>query len=199
MGRRISRPIGIPTENESSSRRTWLIRRTAAILICTSSTKTALASSASPTPPISTPSPCSLPTASGSCGPPIVTAKPRMRPTCSSPIGPNDTFGQLHFPQTRSLEPDKNVGILPEIDVLLFSGQFFFNEWHTVPGVNESVPEHFKGAVRSSGSRLLHSYLVVVTSLLAGEAARCSARLSCSTCWVHSAISSSISLISRAR
>src|SRR2546429_839461 len=36
----------------------------------------------------------------------------RMRPTSSSPIGRNDTFGQLHFPRTRSLEPDKNVGIL---------------------------------------------------------------------------------------
>src|SRR6266480_3628304 len=150
--------------------------------------------------PISMPFRCSLPTASGSCGPPIATAKPRMRPTSSSPIGPNDTFGQLHFPQTRSLEPDKNVGILPETDALLFSGQFFKGVAYG-PGGNEdgAGPEHFEGAVRPSGSRLVHSYLGVVTSLPAGGAARCSARLSCSTCWVYSAISSSISLISRAR
>src|SRR5712691_7854398 len=42
------------------------------------------------------------------------------------------------------------------------------------------------------------SYLGVMTSLEAGEAARCSARRSCSTCWLHSAISSSRALISRA-
>src|SRR5882762_8709519 len=50
-----------------------------------------------------------------------------------------------------------------------------------------------------AGRRSRSLYLGVVTSLLAATAARCSARLSCSTCWVHSAISSSIALISRAR
>src|SRR5258705_1246487 len=42
------------------------------------------------------------------------------------------------------------------------------------------------------------NYFEVVTSLEAGVAARCSARLSCSTCWVQSAISSSRALILRA-
>src|SRR4029077_3401004 len=61
------------------------------------------------------------------------------------------------------------------------------------------APEDFGRAAHPGGWGLLNSYLEVVTSLPAGDAARCSARLSCSTCWVHSAISSSISLISRAR
>src|SRR6267143_6500622 len=51
----------------------------------------------------------------------------------------------------------------------------------------------------SEGLEFLENYFEVVTSLGAGEAARCSARLSCSTCWVQSAISSSRALISRAR
>src|SRR5260370_41774626 len=54
-------------------------------------------------------------------------------------------------------------------------------------------------AAHASRWKRIHNHLEVVTSLAAGEEARCSARLSCSTCWVQSAISSSSALISRAR
>src|SRR2546427_12955117 len=57
----------------------------------------------------------------------------------------------------------------------------------------------FEGQERLSDPAQCRFYFGVVTSLAAGEAARCSARLSCSTCWVQSAISSSRALISRAR
>ncbi len=49
----------------------------------------------------------------------------------------------------------------------------------------------------SDDLQFVENYFEVVTVLGAGEAARCSARRSCSTCWVQSAISSSIDLISR--
>lgn len=80
-------PFSCQTASASYSPRTWQTRRAGAPSTCTSSTRMARAWSASRTSPISMPSRCSAPMASGWCGRRIAMARSRTRPTSLLRIG----------------------------------------------------------------------------------------------------------------